>query len=288
MVGTAVYQVGSKTSSHSKKRKALKSPGQAMAPPADRGASSPAMSPWMWKRGITNRQRSSEVRASDSAMLAAERARLAWVRGTVFGRAVVPEVWRTRATSSGAGEGPGAGVRGAPLSVRVRSRPSPCRWRAADAGQGGDLLRVGGGHDDLHAQLLEGEGQLLLAVTGVEGSGGSGGGGGETGGGHAGAVGEDESDTVAGRDTGAAKLAGERVDSRTQVGERGIAAAHTLDGDCLGGAGGEQLGDRRRRGHASRPPPRGATRCRGRRGGRACAAALRGCPPGRCRPRGGG
>ena len=81
MVGTAVYQVGWKASSHSKKRKALKSPGQAMAPPAERGASSPAMSPWIWKRGITSRQRSSEVRARDSAMLAAETERLACVRG---------------------------------------------------------------------------------------------------------------------------------------------------------------------------------------------------------------
>ena len=188
----------------------------------------------------------------------------------------------------GGGGRAGGGGQGRPALGEGEVEAVALQVEAAEAGQGGDRLRVGRGHHDLHAQLLEGEGQLLLAVTGVEGSGGSGGGGGETGGGHAGAVGEDEGDTVAGRDTGAAKLAGERVDSRTQVGERGIAAAHTLDGDCLGGAGGEQLGDRRRRGHASRPPPRGATRCRGRRGGRACTAALRGCPPGRCHPRGGG
>lgn len=36
-------------------------------------------------------------------MLEMERAMLAWFRGTAFGLPVVPEVWRTKAQSSGFG-----------------------------------------------------------------------------------------------------------------------------------------------------------------------------------------
>jgi hypothetical protein len=69
--------------------------------PAESEAVSAAMRPWMWNRGMTLRQRSAGVRLSAARMLSAEIARLRWVRGTILGRAVVPEVWRTIATSSG-------------------------------------------------------------------------------------------------------------------------------------------------------------------------------------------
>ena len=72
-------------------------------PPAASGASSPAIRPWMWKSGITLRDRSSLVSASESAMLRAERARLRWRRGTILGRDVVPDVCNTRAMSSRSG-----------------------------------------------------------------------------------------------------------------------------------------------------------------------------------------
>ena len=67
----------------------------------------------MWNSGITCNDRSAAVRASDSAMPQAERARFRWRSGTILGLDVVPEVCRTRATSSGDGpfgaEGSGAG-----------------------------------------------------------------------------------------------------------------------------------------------------------------------------------
>ena len=206
-------------------------------------------------------------------MLAAERERLACVRGHRLRARGGAGSLEDKGDVFGGGGWAGGGGQGRAVLGEGEVEAVALQVEAADAGQGGDILRVRGGHHHLHAQLREGEGQLLLAVAGVEGSGGSGGGGGEKGRGHAGAVREDEGDAVAGRDAGPSQLTGKRLDGRAQVGERGIAATGSLDGDCLGGAGGEQLGDRRRRGHASRPPPRGATRCRGRRGGRACTAA---------------
>ena len=137
MVGTAVYQVGRYSSSQSKKRKALKSPGQATAPPAASGASSPATMPWMWKRGIVTRPQSSGARARERATDAAETARFACVRGTVLGRAVVPEVCSTRAVASGAGGATGAGATGTPPSVSVTPRPSPATARRRTPGASG-------------------------------------------------------------------------------------------------------------------------------------------------------
>ena len=54
------------------------------------------MIPWMWKSGMTVREQSATVSWSEAAMFSAERARLRWRRGTIFGREVVPDVWSAR------------------------------------------------------------------------------------------------------------------------------------------------------------------------------------------------
>ncbi len=51
MVGTAVYQVGF-DSSIAKNFSALNPGVQNTEPPRDSGASSPAISPWMWNSGM--------------------------------------------------------------------------------------------------------------------------------------------------------------------------------------------------------------------------------------------
>ena len=79
----------------------------------------------MWKSGITFRQRSPAVSASDSTMFPADTARLRWLSGTSFGREVVPEVCSSSATSSGATSSGAAragraGVAAASLGRRLR------------------------------------------------------------------------------------------------------------------------------------------------------------------------
>ena len=101
MVGTAVYQVGSAASSQPKKRSASKPGLHQTEPPAARLDATAATRPWMWKSGITFRQRSSGVSASAAPMCRAEAAMFACVSGTIFGREVVPEVCRISATRSG-------------------------------------------------------------------------------------------------------------------------------------------------------------------------------------------
>ena len=115
MVGTAVYQVGWKSLSQSKKRGAWNPGGQTTLPPAARLASTPATSPWMWNSGIKFRHRSLSPSSSVSRMCAAEDTRFLWFNGTIFGREVVPEVWRISAMS-------------APSSSSVR--PAPCPFGA--------------------------------------------------------------------------------------------------------------------------------------------------------------
>jgi hypothetical protein len=92
MVGTAVYQVGASSSSHWKKRRALKPGVQTTLAPAESVASTAAIRPWMWNSGMMLRQRSPAASDSVRRMCCAEAARLAWLRGTIFGREVVPEV----------------------------------------------------------------------------------------------------------------------------------------------------------------------------------------------------
>src|ERR1700722_15954282 len=101
MVGTAVYQVGLASSISAKNFSALKPAVQNTAPPRESGADRPAISPWMWNKGITLSARSLAESSSEAAMLRADVQMLACVRGTIFGREVVPEVCRMSATSSG-------------------------------------------------------------------------------------------------------------------------------------------------------------------------------------------
>src|SRR5271165_741660 len=102
MVGTAVYQLGFDSSIAAKNFSALKPEVQNTEPPRDSGAKSPAISPWMWNSGMMLRPRSAAAKARLAAMLPADFVTLACDSGTIFGRDVVPEVWRISATSSAA------------------------------------------------------------------------------------------------------------------------------------------------------------------------------------------
>ena len=102
IVGTAVYQVGLASSIQPKNFSALKPGVQNTCEPADSGASTPAIRPWMWNSGMMFRPQSFELNWSVRAMFEAEAARLHCDNGTIFGRDVVPEVCSTIDTSSGA------------------------------------------------------------------------------------------------------------------------------------------------------------------------------------------
>src|ERR1051326_5201323 len=112
IVGTPVYQVGFTSPSQPKNLSALNPLLQHTSPPTDRGASSPVISPWIWKSGMMQRPRSSGVNWRVAPMCRAEAQMLRWARGTILGRDVVPDVWRTSAMSSGDGS---AAVRAAQI-----------------------------------------------------------------------------------------------------------------------------------------------------------------------------
>jgi hypothetical protein len=76
MVGTAVYQVGLVSSNQPKNLKASKPGLQTTDAPAPIEESRAPMRPWMWNKGMTLRQRSSGVSASERMMLPAEVVRL--------------------------------------------------------------------------------------------------------------------------------------------------------------------------------------------------------------------
>ena len=87
-----------------------------------------AISPWMWKSGITLRQRSAVVSRSVRRMFSAVAQTFPCSSGTILGREVVPEVCRTRAMSSGPAM-PSARC-GGPLRRTPRIRRCPRGWRA--------------------------------------------------------------------------------------------------------------------------------------------------------------
>src|SRR5262245_18696368 len=101
MVGTAVYQVGASSATHSKNEGARNPGAQIVLPPAATEDNNAPTSPWMWKRGMTFRQRSTSISSSAAATLCAEKHSLWFVSGTSFGRDVAPDVCRTSATSCG-------------------------------------------------------------------------------------------------------------------------------------------------------------------------------------------
>ena len=109
MVGTAVYQVGVASSIQPKNFSALKPGVQNTCEPADSGASTPAIRPWMWNSGMMFRPRSAGVNCSVRAMLRGRGAQVgAASAARSSGREVVPEVCSTIATSSGCGVAAGA------------------------------------------------------------------------------------------------------------------------------------------------------------------------------------
>ena len=69
--------------------------------PAASGASTPAISPWMWNSGMMFSPQSAGPKASVRAICCADAARLRCDSGTIFGREVVPEVCSSIETSSG-------------------------------------------------------------------------------------------------------------------------------------------------------------------------------------------
>ena len=115
IVGTAVYQVGFASSIQPKNFSALKPGVQNTCEPADSGASTPAIRPWMWKSGMMFRPQSVGTNFSVARMCCAEAARLRCDSGTIFGREVVPEVCSTIDTSSGSAV-PDAAAEAAPAS----------------------------------------------------------------------------------------------------------------------------------------------------------------------------
>src|SRR5687768_4380277 len=101
MVGTPEYQVGCTSASQEKNLSALNPGVQHTSPPAESGASNAAINPWMWKSGMITRPRSLSVNARDSRTFAADAHTFFCASGTILGRDVVPDVWSTKATSSG-------------------------------------------------------------------------------------------------------------------------------------------------------------------------------------------
>src|ERR1700675_3546152 len=83
MVGTAVYQVGRTSAIQEKNFSALKPGVKQTSPPADRGASVPAIRPWIWNSGMMLSSRSAAVSASVLRMLRADAQTLRWASGTI-------------------------------------------------------------------------------------------------------------------------------------------------------------------------------------------------------------
>ncbi len=106
MVGTAEYQVGLASLIWLKNFSALKPGEQKIVLPAAKGASKPAIKPWMWNSGMMFKPQSAAVRFSVLRTLTAEAHTFLFVSGTILGREVVPEVCRIKARSS-ASEKPG-------------------------------------------------------------------------------------------------------------------------------------------------------------------------------------
>src|SRR5262249_6838722 len=67
--------------------------------PAANAVTRPEISPCPWKRGSTFNSRSRGSSPRVAATLCADRQTAAWVRGTIFGRDVLPEVSRMNASS---------------------------------------------------------------------------------------------------------------------------------------------------------------------------------------------
>ena len=101
MVGTAVYQVGLASSIQVKNFRALKPGVQNTCEPAESGANTPAIRPWMWNSGMMFRPMSVAVNCSVARIFEADECKLPTESGTILGREVVPEVCSTMPMSPG-------------------------------------------------------------------------------------------------------------------------------------------------------------------------------------------
>src|SRR5215831_479722 len=101
MAETPMYHVGRNSASQAKNGDASKPGGHTTLAPAISDASSPMTRPEPWNSGTTLRYRSLSSRPRATHAWPAEAQRLAWVNGTIFDCAVVPDVRSTSATSSG-------------------------------------------------------------------------------------------------------------------------------------------------------------------------------------------
>ena len=95
-----MYQVGRNSVSQPKNAVALKPGVQTTLEPAASAARIPEIKPCPWKRGSTLSRRSRDPSSRLIPTLRADRQTLAWVKGTVFGRDVLPEVKRMNASSA--------------------------------------------------------------------------------------------------------------------------------------------------------------------------------------------
>ena len=95
-----MYQVGRNSVSHSKKASGSKLGVHTTVDPAANAVSSPEIRPCAWNNGSTLSNRSTASSCNTAPALWADWQTLACVKGTIFGRDVVPDVIRMKASLS--------------------------------------------------------------------------------------------------------------------------------------------------------------------------------------------
>ena len=171
------------------------------------------------------RQRSAGPSARVVAMWPAEATRLPWVSGTILGREVVPEVWRTSAVSSGRARLVTAGCLASPSTVRLNDpagAPSATSRRRTMAPRRRATATVGpvlvGSHDHrLGAEVTKVEVELVLLVGRVQGCARRGRGDGQKAGRHLRPVRQDDGDRVGATDAGLGQDAGGAAAQMTEL-----------------------------------------------------------------------
>ena len=122
MVGTAVYQLASDSSSQPKNFSALNPGGQKRLAPAAMEESSAPISPWIWNSGMMTRQRSEGSRPSVRPILRAEAVRLRMGQGHDLGPRGGAGGMQHQRHLLGAAEFAGAELAGATTGSPARSR----------------------------------------------------------------------------------------------------------------------------------------------------------------------
>ena len=195
-------------------------------------------------------------------MLRAEVQMLAPVSGTIFGREVVPDVWRMSATSwASAGPGRAAGRPGVAAKPE-RARPDLRLGHERDQPDAELLRRLerrrfAACFDDkrLGLEIVEVEEEFVLAIGGVQRRRSRRGGHGKKRGRHLRSVRQDDGDAVAAADAKLVQLRHGSVDERAQgrVGQRRRVMAR--DGGRLVLARRNEASQGVMRAHAGLPPP---------------------------------